>query len=133
MLGASHSLRIERNWKDILFCNGYPIKLFKTIIDKRQKIKAEKSSTIQILTDVIPLMDEKKLFTVLPYIPKLSDKLKRILRKHKLNVTFKHSNTIQSFFSSGHKNRDFYKHHYPERGWFYLCHCWKSSVFHLNF
>ena len=61
----------------------------------------KKSSTPQILTDIIPLMDEKKLFTVLLYIQKLSDKLKRILKKHKLNVTFKHSNKIQGFFNSG--------------------------------
>ena len=39
-------------------------------------------------------------FTVLSSIPKLSERLKRILTKPKLNVTFKHSNKIRSFFNS---------------------------------
>ena len=57
----------------------------------------KKSSTPQILSDIIPLMDEKKLFTVLPYIPKLSNKLKKTLKKYKINVTYKRSNIYRAF------------------------------------
>ena len=87
--------------KDILFCNGYPIKLLESIIEKRQK-KAEKDlSSPQPPTDIIPLVGDKKVFTVLPYFRKLGDKLQRILKKHNLNVTFKNSNKIQNYFNSG--------------------------------
>ena len=46
-------------------------------------------------------MNDKKLYSVLPYIPKLSDKLEIILKKSNLSVTFKTSNTTQSLFNSG--------------------------------
>ena len=87
--------------KDILFCNGYPIKLLETIIDRRRKKAEGSASGPQAPTDTVPLVDDKKLFTVLPYIPKLSDKLKRILKKHKLSVAFKNSNITQNFFNNG--------------------------------
>ena len=55
--------------------------------------------TPQSPTDIIHRY-HKKLFTVLPYIPKLSAKVKRTLKRLSLNFTFNNSNTIQSFFNS---------------------------------
>ena len=54
-----------------------------TEIDLRKITKkAEKDlSSPQHPTGIIPLVGDNKIFTVLPYFPKLSDEMQRILKK----------------------------------------------------
>jgi hypothetical protein len=66
--------------KDTLFCNGYPIELLVTIIDKRLEKAENNTSTPKTPTDIVPLVEDKKISTVLPYIPKWSDKLRGSLK-----------------------------------------------------
>ena len=63
--------------KDILFCNGYPINLIENIIDRRlKKVRQENMDPVPL--DSVKLAIEKKTFTTLPYVSKLSDKLGKI-------------------------------------------------------
>ena len=66
--------------KDILFCNGYPINLIENIIDRRlKKIKQENRKPVPLDSGTLAI--EKKTFTTLPYVSKLSDKLGKIIKK----------------------------------------------------
>jgi hypothetical protein len=74
--------------KDILLCNGYPINLIENIIDRwLKKIKQENREPVPL--DSVIMATEKKTFTILPYISKLTNKLGKILSKHILSVSFK--------------------------------------------
>lgn len=64
--------------------NGYPQKL----IDKCKKDRLIKSNTV--------LNDEKPAaFITIPYVPKLSEKIRRVARKYKIKTAFKSDNTLR--------------------------------------
>ncbi|XP_065573268.1 uncharacterized protein LOC136035407 [Artemia franciscana] len=91
--------------KDILFCNGYPINLIENIIDRRlKKIKQENRKPVPLDSGTLAI--EKKTFTTLPYVSKLSDKLGKILKRHNLSVSFKTEQKVEHFFNSGKDKTD---------------------------
>ena len=103
---SRNHINSELNYvKDILFCNGYPIKLIENIIDRRLKKIKEQNRELVPLDSVTPAI-EKKTFIVLPYIPKLGDKLGKILKKHNLSVSFKTEQKVEHFFNSGKDKTD---------------------------
>ena len=92
---------------DSHFCNGYPINLIENIIDRRlKKIKQENRKPVPLDSGTLAI--EKKTFTTLPYVSKLSDKLGKILKRHNLSVSFKTEQKVEHFFNSGKDKTDLY-------------------------
>ena len=86
--------------KEILISNHYPGWLIDQTFSKRRKKFLEFSDDILVTTE------KKDIFCSLPYVPGLSEKLKRILQNNGLKVALRGSNTLASFLNSG-KDRNF--------------------------
>lgn len=81
--------------KEILISNHYPGWLVDQTFSKRRKKFLECSD------DILETTEKKDIFCSLPYVPGLSEKLKRILQNNGLKVALRGSNTLASFLNSG--------------------------------
>ena len=81
--------------KEILISNHYPGWLIDQTFSKRRKKFLECSD------DILETTEKKDIFCSLPYVPGLSEKLKRILQNNGLKVALRGSNTLASFLNSG--------------------------------
>ena len=81
--------------KEILISNHYPGWLIDQTFSKRRKKFLECSD------DILETAEKKDIFCSLPYVPGLSEKLKRILQNNDLKVALKGSNTLARFLNSG--------------------------------
>ena len=82
--------------KDVLFCNGYPIKLIENITDRQlKKVIQEKRELVPL--DSVILVIENKTFTTLPYILKFSDKLGKKNKKNIISAFFKIKQKLNIF------------------------------------
>ena len=84
--------------RDILFCNGYPVKFVNEIIQKRQ-IKHEKGNKNEGSQLLDPTISNR--YISLPYIPILGEKIKRTLLKHNISTCFKSIRPLSNFLNSG--------------------------------
>jgi len=82
-------------FKEILISNHYPGRLIDQTFLKRRKKILDFSDNIQETTE------KKDIFCSLPYVPGLSEKLKRILQNNGLKVVLRGSYTLASFLNSG--------------------------------
>jgi len=83
--------------RDILFCNGYPVKLVNEIMKKRL-IRHEKGNineSSQLLDTTI-----SKRYVSLPYIPILGEKIKRTLLKHNIAACFRSVGPLSNFLNT---------------------------------
>lgn len=81
--------------RKILISNMYPEWLINQTFSKRRK------RFLEISKEVLETTREKDVFCSLPYVPGLSEKLKRILQSNGLRVALKSNNTLGSFLNSG--------------------------------
>ena len=82
--------------KDILFGNGYPISLINTVIAQRLKMHSSKA------LNPTPENDSNNPTSTiyLPYIPKITLKLKKVCLKNDLRVVFTSSLSIMNLLNS---------------------------------
>ncbi|XP_065583868.1 uncharacterized protein LOC136042864 [Artemia franciscana] len=97
---CSHSyINAEINYiRDILFGNGYPIPFVNKIISRRIK---RHSCKIEEDTSQCEAIDKPSNIVYLPYIPKITTKLKNICTKNNLYVVFTNNFKIINFLNSG--------------------------------
>ena len=81
--------------KDILAGNGYPENMISQIIEKRKKkllelVKLEENGS-----------NQKPNYITLPYIPRLSQKLRKELKNHNIKTAFKSGQNISSWLNNG--------------------------------
>jgi len=81
--------------KDILVGNGYPENMISQIIEKRKKkllepVKLEENES-----------NQKPNYITLPYIPRLSQKLRKELKNHNIKTAFKSGQNISSWLNNG--------------------------------
>ena len=82
---------------DILFVNGYPISLIYTVIDQRLKMHSSEALNPTPVNDL-----NKPTSTIcLPYIPKITSKLKKVCLKNNLRVVFTSNLSIMNLVNSG--------------------------------
>jgi len=81
--------------KEILISNHYLGWLFDQTFSKTRK------QFLEFLDDILETTEKKDIFCSLPYVPGLSEKLKRILENNGLKVALRGSNTLTSFLNSG--------------------------------
>ena len=82
---------------DILFGNGYPISLINTVIAQRLKMHSSKA------LNPTPENDSNNPTSTiyLPYIPKITSKLKKVCLKNNLRVVFTSNLSIMNLLNSG--------------------------------
>ena len=82
---------------DILFGNGYPISLINTVIAQRLKMHSSKA------LNPTPVNDSNKPTSTiyLPYIPKITSKMKKVCLKNNLRVVFTSNLSIMNLVNSG--------------------------------
>ena len=78
--------------KEILISNHYPGWLIDQTFSKRRK------KFLECTEDILETTEKKDTFCSLPYVPGLSEKLKRILQNNGLKVALRGSNSLASFF-----------------------------------
>ena len=61
----------------------------------------KKEKILEFADDILETTEQKDIFCSLPYVPGLSEKLKRILHFNGLKLALRGSNTLASFLNSG--------------------------------
>ena len=75
--------------KEILISNHY------------RDFRKEGKKISRIFNDILEITENKDVFCSLPYVPRLSEKLNKILQNNGLKVALRGGNTLASFLNSG--------------------------------
>ena len=83
--------------RDILFGNGHPISLINTVIAQRLKMYSSEA------LNPTPVNDSNKPTSTiyLPYVPKITSKLKKVCLKNNLRVVFTSNLSVMNLINSG--------------------------------
>lgn len=92
--------------KNILMDNNYPLSFINKYIKKRlNKIKQQNYNISNNIENCQTQELQSKIYTTIPFIPNLSEKIKNELNKVNIKVSFKNNNTFKKYFYHNLKDK----------------------------